>query len=41
VRHLDGLRWHDIHIPSFMKFDTGVDAAMLELLMGWIYDVRR
>jgi hypothetical protein len=26
VHHFDGLRWHDISIPSFMKIDAGVQA---------------
>jgi hypothetical protein len=28
VRHLPGLRWIDIYIPSFMKVDIGVQAIL-------------
>jgi hypothetical protein len=27
IRHRDGLRWHDINIPSFMNIGTGIQAV--------------
>jgi hypothetical protein len=29
AHYLDGLRWHEIYIPSFMKIDTGVHAILM------------
>jgi hypothetical protein len=28
VNCLDGFRWHDIHILSFMKIDTGIEGIL-------------
>jgi hypothetical protein len=28
VCHEDGLRWHEIYLPSFVKIDTGFQAIL-------------
>jgi hypothetical protein len=44
VHSLDGLSWHDIHIPSVVKIGTGFEAILMALMLVLLketdYEVR-